>query len=120
MHRRRRYNRPEQLWKHFFIEGREQTPNERGRVVGSYLTDDAEPFLAILCGANPEQQSQFKQLGHTISHVISHEGEPKAKEGDRLISGNKVYLIRSIDNPGEMGLWTLYYCDERKDIQDGG
>ncbi|MGN0489338.1 MAG: head-tail adaptor protein [Ruminococcus sp.] len=114
-----RYNRPEQLLKDFIVETKAESKTSRGRVIGDYAKDGSRTFKAILCGATPEQRAQFKQINHTITHVISHRGNPKAKESDRLICDGKIYLINSIDNPGEMGLWTLYYCEERKDQQDG-
>ena len=113
------YNRPEQLVKDFVIERKKQDVSSRGRVRDEHATGSSEPLKAILCGATPQQKYEYEQLGHTITHVISHRGSPIAKEGDRLIHDGTVYLIHGVDNPGEMSIWALYYCEERKDGQDG-
>ncbi|MCD8308895.1 MAG: hypothetical protein LUD19_03490 [Clostridia bacterium] len=75
---------------------------------------------AILCGATTEQKLQYSQMQHPITHVISHKGTPVAKEGDRLIFGNRAFFVQGVDNPGDLVLWTLYYCEERSGTHDGG
>lgn len=113
------YNRPENLWKDFTVETKTEATNSRGRAIDAYDADHPTLMKAILCGATPEQKLQYQQLEHPISHVISHRGKPKAKEGDRLIMADKTFYVQGVDDPGDQGLWTLYYCEERSDAHDG-
>ena len=112
------YSRPENLWKDFTVEDKTEKTTSRGRVRENYA---GEPVYihAILCGATPEQKLQYQQMEHPITHVISHEGTPVAKEGDRLIFGNRAFYVQGVDNPGDQGLWAIYYCEERSGTHDG-
>ena len=107
--------RPETLWKDFVIERKTEATSARGRTADSYATGAPVYMHAVLCGATPEQVERYRQTGHPVSHVISHAGKPKAKAGDRLILGASAYYVQGVDDPGEQGIWTLYYCEERKD-----
>lgn len=112
------YNRPENLWKDFTIEVKTETTTARGRTKEAY-TEQPDGFIhAILCGATTEQKLQYQQMEHPISHVISHEGKPRAKAGDRLILENRTFYVQGVDDPGDLGIWTLYYCEERSDTHD--
>ena len=113
-------NRPENLWKDFYIDSKEETLTSRGRVKENYSGSSPAFFKAILCGATPDQKLQYSQMQHPITHVISHKGEPKAKEGDRLVFQNRVFYVQGVDNPGDLAIWTLYYCEERSGTHDGG
>lgn len=113
------YNRPENLWKDFAIESKSETMNSRGRSQDKYETANPKYINAILCGASPKQVLEFQQAGHPITHVISHKGNPQAKAGDRLIFQERAFYVQGVDNPGELGVWTLYYCEERSGAHDG-
>lgn len=112
-HRRAMYNRPEDLWLDFIVEAKTDGPDERGRVHESYNCSEPVYIRAVLCGASPEQQLLYRQISHPVSHVISHEGAPIAKAGDRLVNGNRVFYVQGVDCPGDLGIWTLYYCEEK-------
>lgn len=112
------YHRPEGLWKDFTVEAKTDAPNSRGRVKESYGTDSPTFIHAVLCGATTEQKAQYIQMQHPITHVISHTGKPVAKEGDRLIHGDRAFYVQGVDEPGEIGIWSLYYCEERSDKHD--
>lgn len=101
------------------MERKTETQDSRGRALGDYQASPPVYIRATLCGATPEQQMQYHQIGHPVSHVISHEGSPVAKPGDRLVMGNRAYYVRGVDNPGEVSIWTIYYCEERGDAHDG-
>lgn len=113
------FNRPENLWKDFMVEAKTEATNSRGRTIDAYDVENPIFMKAILCGATPEQKMQYQQVEHPISHVISHRGTPKAKEGDRLIMSGRAFYVQGVDDPGDQGIWTLYYCEERNDAHDG-
>lgn len=112
------YNRPSELWKDFFVEMKTEQQNSRGRSIDHYESV-GELFKAILNGAMPEQKLYYEQLQHPITHVISHRGKPRAKEGDRLVMKDRVFYVQGVDDPGDLGVWTLYYCEERSGTHDG-
>lgn len=113
------YHRPENLWKDFALERKEERTSSRGRAVDSYDVERPEFLRAILCGASPNEVMRSQQTEHPITHTISHRGKPIAKVGDRLILGSRAFYVQSLDDPGDQGLWTLYYCEERSDTHDG-
>ncbi|MCD8195892.1 MAG: hypothetical protein LUE24_03015 [Lachnospiraceae bacterium] len=113
------YNRPENLWKDFTVERKTEAVNSRGRAVDAYDTENPRYIHAILCGASTTEKLAYSQAEHPITHTISHKGKPVAKAGDRLILRNRAFYIQSLDDPGDLGLWTLYYCEERSDTHDG-
>lgn len=113
------FNRPENLWKDFTVETKTETTTSRGRAKENYTGTPTIFIRAILCGATSEQKLQYQQMNHPISHTISHEGKPIAKEGDRLVLKNRAFYVQGVDDPGDLGIWTLYYCEERSDTHDG-
>lgn len=119
MYHRIGYHRPENLWKDFFIEIKTEGTDSRGRSKESYSVYPPIYVRATLCGASPDQQLKYQQMGHPISHVIGHVGQPIAKAGDRLTMDNRVFYVKGVDNPGEQGIWSIYYCEERSDAHDG-
>lgn len=113
------YHRPENLWKDFSIEEKKETTSSRGRAKDAYDMAHPRYLKAILCGATTNEVQRYQQIEHPISHVISHRGKPQAKEGDRFILQNRTFYVQGVDNPGDQGIWTLYYCEERSGTQDG-
>ena len=107
-------NRPEALWQHFIGEEKAEGVNIKGRVTETYREKGS--IDAILCGANPEQRVQYQQIGHPITHVITETGVPNFKAGDSLRLGERLFYIRGVDNPGELNIWAVYYCEERSDL----
>lgn len=60
---------------------------------------------------------EWQQLQHPISHTIIQDGRPKAKAEDKLILGERIFLIQGIDDPGSIGVCTIYYVEERMDVK---
>ena len=46
-------------------------------------------------------------------------GGEAAKPGDRLVRGRAHYYILGVDNVAAMGIATIYYAEERLDLDDG-
>ena len=46
-------------------------------------------------------------------------GRPKAKAGDRLLLENRAYYVEGVDPLGDLGLYTLYYVQQREDTHNG-
>lgn len=107
--------RPGNLFKDFWIEEKDTAVSSRGRAKGGYDQENTKHILAILAGAQPNEIERFRQLEHPITHTITHKGKPKAAASDRLIHGARIFYIQGVDEPGELGIWTIYYAEERSD-----
>ena len=40
-----------------------------------------------------------------------------AEAEDKLVLGNRVFLIQGVDEPGSLGVCTIYYVEERADVK---
>lgn len=89
--------------------------NKNGRASKDYDVDNAHLFRAILAEAKPHEKERWLQMQHPISHTIVARGAPKAKTSDLLTCGKRKFFVQGFDNCGELGLYTIYYCEERLD-----
>jgi hypothetical protein len=107
--------KPTELWREFVIERKSDDTNSRGREVNAWAKDDPVQIVTgILASMSPEEVEKFKQMQHPVSHQIAQQGSPKAKPGDRLVSSDdRTFYIEKVNNPAELGIWTVYYCEER-------
>ena len=65
-----------------------------------------------------EDNSQnYSIQDHIVTHTIVQSGPPKAKRTDRLILGERSFYICDVDEVGGLGFSTLYYAEERRDLQ---
>ena len=48
---------------------------------------------------------------------IVQAGSPEAKKSDKLILGNRTFYIIDLDEVGSLGISTIYYAEERKDVK---
>jgi len=108
------YQRPASLFKSFAIEKKSVTVDAQGRPRSTYAAPSGT-ISAVLAKADPKQQERWNQLQHPISHVITQKGRPQAEAEDRLALGARKFYIQGVDEPGELGLWTIYYAEERFD-----
>lgn len=110
------YMRQSALFKGFMVEKKTVTIDAQGRTRHAY-TAPSGTISAVLAKADPKQQERWNQIQHPISHIITQKGRPQAEAGDRLTltSGNRRFYIKGVDEPGELGLWTIYYAEERFD-----
>lgn len=110
------YLRAGNLYKDFWVEKKSTDVSPRGRVTASFQADGAQHIMAILAQAQPSETERFKQIGHPITHTITQKGSPKAAAKDRLIHGGRIFYIQGVDDPGALGFWTIYYAEERSDV----
>ena len=71
----------------------------------------------VLAEADTRQKMRWEQLQHPITHTIVQTGKPKAKVEDKLVLENRVFLIQGVDEPGSLGVCTIYYVEERADVK---
>lgn len=105
------YLSPGNLPKSFIVERKQALPDARGRVKAQYEADGS--ISAVLAAATPKEQEQWRQMQHPISHTIVQKGTPKVVPEDRFIFGSRYFYVQGVDDPGSLGLWTIYYVEER-------
>ena len=109
------YLRPGNLFKDFTIEQKGEGTTARGRVTSGYSPKSGAQLSAVLADADPEEKERWQQQQHPITHTITQRGTPLAGEGDRLVHGSRYFYIQGVNEPGSLGLWTIYYTQERSD-----
>ncbi len=110
------YVRPGNLFKDFIIEGNKQAVTSTGRVANSHTGDGTKILNGCLAEASDEDRTNHSQKDHIVTHTIVQPGSPEAKRTDRLVLGERVFYIVDIDDAGMLGISTIYYAEERKDV----
>lgn len=108
------YLRIGDLEKTFSVETLSTAVNSMGRSERKFIST-AKMLDGILAEAKPEEKERWQQLQHPITHTIVQSGAPEAKTGDRLIFLNRYFYIQGTDDIGSLGLYTLFYVEERAD-----
>ena len=111
------YVRPGNLFKEFVIESNGQVVTTTGRVANCYSGDGTNTLKGCLAEASDEDRMNHNQKDHIVTHTIVQSGSPKAKRTDKLVLGNRVFYIVDIDDAGALGISTIYYAEERKDVK---
>ena len=111
------YLRPGNLFKDFIIESDSEAVGEFGRPKVSYNQDGQRMLRGCLADATREDQERWGQLQHPITHTIVQRGRPKAKAENKLVLGERVFIIHAVDDCGGLGLTTIYYAEERMDVK---
>jgi len=111
------YLRPGNLYKDFIIEENVTGVNSSGRPKTSYEGDGTKMMSGVLAEADNRQKMRWEQLQHPITHTIVQNGKPHAKAEDKLILGERVFLVQGVDEAGSLGIVTIYYVEERMDVK---
>lgn len=114
--------RPFQGFKYFIVLRRKGTVTATGRpVTGEF--EEAGQLLGIISEASQQEQEQWKQNGHPITHTIVQKGSKIAKPTDVLTLEDpkteevRRFLVQGAKDPGEIGHFTVYHVEERLDLQ---
>lgn len=111
------YVRPGNLFKEFIVEGNKQTVTSTGRVANSHRGDGTKTLRGCLAEATDEDRTNHSQKDHVVTHTIVQAGSPKAKRTDKLVLEDRVFYIVEIDDAGSLGISTIYYAEERRDVK---
>lgn len=111
------YVRPGNLFKEFIIESSTQVVTSTGRVANRHTGDGTKTLKGCLADATDEDRTNHSQKDHVVTHTIVQAGCPKAKRTDKLIFENRVFYIVDIDDAGALGISTIYYAEERRDVK---
>lgn len=113
------FHRPGQQFKKFNILKAGTHKDAKGRVSNSADPQAAGAFQATLADASQQEKERYDRMNHPITHQIIQEGTSTAVAGDFLSLTEKPdrrFYIQGIDNPGELGLWTIYSVQERPGV----
>ena len=108
--------RPGNLFKEFIVERESEAMGENRRVKTVYK-ETGQTLKGCLANATDGERERWKQLQHPVTHTIVQAGMPKAKTGDKLIFGERIFLVCAIDDCGGLGITTIYYAEERSDVR---
>lgn len=111
------YLRPGNMFKEFIIETNRQGVTSTGRVANQHTGDGTDTLRGCLAKASDEDRRNHNQKDHVVTHTIVQPGEPRAKRSDKLVLGNRVFYIVDIDDAGILGISTIYYAEERRDVK---
>ncbi len=117
MRRSYMYLRPGNLYKYFVIEPSTSVVTSNGRPKTTYDQTGNRTLRGALAQATTKQKIEWEQLQHPITHTIVQDGRPRAKAEDKLVLGDRVFLIQGVDEPGSIGICTIYYVEERMDVK---
>lgn len=113
------YFRPGNLIKDFVIEPVKRVKNTKGRAQTTYDTETRRILRGVIASADPKAVARYSQTDHPCTHQIVQRGGEAAKPGDRLVREHSHYYILGVDNVAAMGVATIYYVEERLDLDDG-
>jgi hypothetical protein len=105
------------MFKEFVIEDNSQQVSSTGRVVNKHTGDGTRILKGCLAQASEKDRVTHSVQDHIVTHTIVQSGPPLAKRTDRLILGERCFYICDIDDTGTLGISTLYYAEERRDVK---
>lgn len=109
------YLRPGSLFRLFHVERLETVISDTGRNKTAFVPT-GEMVCGVLSDAKTSEKLRWQQLQHPVTHtVVQKNGDPKAKAGDRLVHGGRSFYVQGVDDASMLGLFTLYYVEERSD-----
>ena len=109
------YLRPRQIFERLIVEEKRTRIAPDGRQIVEFVPS-GEEILGVISTVETFEREKFKGLRHEASHgIVQRLGRIKAKAGDRLISGDRKFIVSHIDNPGGLSQWYVYWCNERFD-----
>lgn len=111
------YCRPGNLFKEFVVERNTQTVTNTGRVANNHSGNGSDILKGCLAEASDDDRANHSQKDHIVTHTIVQSGSPKAKRSDKLVLGERVFYIVDIDDAGTLGISTIYYAEERRDVK---
>ncbi len=111
------YVRPGNLFKEFIIECNQQIVTSTGRVANHPVGDGTRILKGCLAEASDEERTNHSQKDHVVTHTIVQAGSPIAKRTDKLVLGERVFYIVDLDQAGLLGISTIYYAEERRDVK---
>ena len=113
------YLRPGNLYKEFDII-RLKSEMVSGFPKENYV-NEGEHLEGILAEASSNQSDmvkhRFDQSQHSLTHTLVVGVSSGVKRGDRLVLGERGFLVLLVDDAGALGISDLVYLEERNDLK---
>ncbi len=113
--------RPGQQLKAFSVYRKKAQTDERGRVI--YNNENLEYIGEIkgsLSTISQKEKYKWKQKEHTASHTIVVRGTTVIQPEDILVHDGQRYDVESVEEPAEVGIFSILYCQKRKGLSKYG
>lgn len=111
--------RPGNDLKHFEAYRKGSHQDTKGAITNAAGPTKLGEFDAVIATADPTEIERWLQNKHPISHTVVLQGVSQATGGDYLSFGGRKFYIQGKDNPGELGFWTIFYCNEQGGVACG-
>lgn len=111
--------RPGQGFRKFTVLQKKGGTTATGRPMAQSLTPDGEIY-GIISKASQKEIEQWKQNGHPITHTIVQRGTKNRGKADDVLElngTNRRFSVKGTRDPAELGHFTVYYVEEREDLQ---
>ena len=109
------YVRPRMLFEKFLVEGAVARADDNGRVIKSY--EPSGELFGCISTITPNEAEKLSGLKHKATHrIVVRWGRTCARSGDKLIRGDKVYLVETVDDIARLGQFTVIYVTQRGDL----
>ena len=97
------------------------TENGREGLINQY--ERVGELEAILAQATPDETQRWRMLNHPVSHKIIMQHTPgfEVKPGylfELTASGQQFFVSTLPYEPGAIGHWTIFYCNDRRDVRN--
>ena len=108
--------RPGQGFKKFTRYKRTGKLSKERRPGASY--ESSGHLFGILSDVTPQEIERWGTTEKPITHkIVQYGGDNKAADGETLMFNDRYFYIqRSPRNPGGLGHFTVYYCEERRGL----
>lgn len=110
------YLRPGSLFKQFTVERKCLQVDDMGRTKVEFKPTFAV-VRGVLSNARTAEIIHWKALAHPVTHTIVQQyGKVMASVGDRLVYGYRHFYVQGVDDPSMLGIFVIYYVEERSDF----
>ena len=114
----RGFLRPGQGFRLYNVLRRKGGLTDKGRPTQTF--EQEGQLYGIISQASQAEKEQWKQSGHPITHKVIQRGtKDQAKPTDvlELDGTGRRFIVQGLRDPGEIGHFTVYYTEERLDLQ---
>lgn len=111
--------RPGEGFKSFVVLEKKTKVSKSGSVGRDASFEEKDQLKGILATTSPKERETWKQNGYEVSNHIVSKGKPKAAKNQYLYfeSEKRIFRISEVKNPAGLGHCTIYYVQEREDLQ---
>ena len=111
------YLRPRQIFEKFLVEEPVTRVDDNGRVVKEFQPTGSQLF-GVMSNVNPDEVEKWRGLKHEVTNkIVQRFNTTRANVGDKLICGEKVFLVEAVDDVSNLGQWRIYFVTRRGDLR---